>query len=70
VGRTIIIIDSSIAVFVTPTFPPHHFDQPKTLPMIIPQRMPWLIAFCRLLTIPKLQQTKKSDLQFVCKYNN
>jgi hypothetical protein len=60
----------SIVVLVTPSFPPHHFDRPKTLRMIKPQRMPWRIAFCRLLAIPKLQKTrsKKSDLQSVCKY--
>ena len=49
---------------VTPTSRPNHFDRPKLPITIKPQWMPWCIALCRLLAIPKLQNNKTLRLRF------
>jgi hypothetical protein len=50
---------------VTPTSRPyHHFDRPELPITIKPQGMPWCMTLCRLLAIPKLQNSKTFRLQF------
>ncbi len=58
IGSSIVAHHNHINVWkvVTPISHPYYFDRSKLPITIEPQWMPWCVALCHLLAIPKLQK--------------